>query len=614
MAAYGWPPAPGMSAAPAIPLLDPARPSAPWLVPLVTALALAAVATALPAVEIDAEADRYHERAEQLLRGEIPASPYHPLGLPVLLAGLQALLGDSLWAGRLVSAAAAGWLVHLGGRLAEQLQHGAGPAARWLLAGNAILWSCGTMASSDMLAAALLLAATVRVASGGDPASSRRALGTGLLLGAAVAMRHAAWFAVPILGWWTLQRDRTKATLGRLALGLAIGSLPHWLPHWFAPPTPGIAGWHNLYLRVVCGFDLDCLHQAQAAGTIPGFGAFLWQYGAELLRDGLRAAGDSATTQLAPMLFGLEPSAWLRGWPLLPVLLGLLHPRTRPTGRWLLALGAFSMLAIAATTLPRPRLLLPLLPLLAAGGAAALQLLPHRGLRRLLLASVVGTAAVTGWRQFATRLTHYPEAEVHLAQQLSRLLTTPFGVLTTVPVLDRHVTQRVYGYPGGPLASTEATWSQLRQRLQATGADVFLTGRASHRALHAQLTASPLPADFRRLHQDDRTLAVTLQLPPSPWLANGTVQPDTVRLGARATMRLRLAAGAERSRLVAAGCVWRSPDGTETLLDLPAAADGEFARDLHPDRAGTHWLAPFLLLGDGSVQRWPSLRLDVTGP
>lgn len=603
-----------MLADPANPALEPAQPSRSWVLPLLTAFALATVATALPAVEIDAEADRYHERAELLLRGEIPGSPYHPLGFPLLLVGLLPLLGDSLWAGRLVSAAAAGWLVFLGGKLAERLHRGAGPAARWLLAGNAMLWSFGTMASSDMTAAALLLAATVRVASGTAQAPRRHAFGIGLLLGAAVAIRHAAWYPVPILALWAALRGRPVAVVGQLALGLLLGSLPHWLPGWFAPPTPGIAGWHNLYLHIVCGFDLDCLHRAQASGAIPGFWVFLQQHGADLLHRGVSTAGDTAATVLAPMLFGVQGSAWAHGWPLLPALVGWLYPRLRSTGWWLLAVGALTTLAVASTSLPRPRLLLPLLPLLAAGTAAALQLLPHRGLRRLLLAGLVGTTLYGGGQQFAARLADYPSAEVQVAQQLPRLLSTPFGVLTTVPMLDRHVPQRVYGHAGGPLDSAEATWSQLRQRLQATGADVFVTGHASHRSLHAQLTNSPLPADFRRLHQDDRTLAVALQLPPSPWIASGTVQPDAVRLGTTATVALRLAIGADRDRLVAAGCLLRGPDHTETLLDLPVTADGEFTRELRPDRAGTYWLAPFLLLQDGSVQRWPAQRLDVTGP
>ena len=606
-----------------------------WLLPVATALLLAALATILPAVEIDAEADRYHERAERLLRGELPGTPFHPLGLPLLITLVLPLVGDSLWAGRLLSAAAAGWLVLLTGVLAERLRPGAGGVARWLLAGNAIVWSCGTMASSDMVAASLGTAAIVLLATGDGPLRGRQAFGLGLLLGAAIAMRHAAWFMVPLLTVWAWRRGPGVGGIARIGSGLAIGSAPHWLLQPLAPATPGIAAWHNLYLRTVCGFDLEQLHRAQQDGSMPEFGAFLAQHGTQLLQQGLATAVDSTTTMLAPMLLGLPSAPWAITWPLLPALLGWLHPRTRPVGRWLLGLAALTTLAVATSSLPRPRLLLPVLPLLVAGSAAAIAMVTAQRLRQLLCVAAVVATAWCSMHSFRARWRDYPTAEVELARSLAPRMPLPFGVLTTFAMLDRHIPQRVYGLFGRPPLGTApdqptaapsdsegranaefaaATWSWLRQRLQTTGAEVFVTGRASHAALHTLLAHSAVPADFRRLQHGDGAVAVVLELSPSPWIANCSVDPGAVPGGRSATVGLELSATADRSRLVAAGLVLRAPDGTETMFDLPATPDGRFVRALHWERAGRHWLSPFLLLGDGSLQRWQAMPIDVTGP
>ena len=606
-----------------------------WLLPVATALLLAALATILPAVEIDAEADRYHERAERLLRGELPGTPFHPLGLPLLIAFVLPLVGDSLWAGRLLSAAAAGWLVLLTGVLAERLRPGAGGVARWLLAGNAIVWSCGTMASSDMVAASLGTAAIVLLATGDGPLRGRRMFAVGLLLGAAIAMRHAAWFMVPLLTVWAWRRGPGVGGIARIGLGLAVGSAPHWLLQQLAPATPGIAAWHNLYLRTVCGFDLEQLHRAQQDGSMPEFGAFLTHHGAQMLQEGLAAAVDSTTTMLAPMLLGLPSAPWASTWPLLPALLGWLHPRTRPVGRWLLGLAALTTLAVATSSLPRPRLLLPVLPLLVAGSAAAIAMVTERRLRLLLSVAAVVATAWCSMHSFRARWRDYPTAEVELARSLAPRMPLPFGVLTTFAMLDRHIPQRVYGLFGSlrediaPSQSATApnrsddrtgtevadtTWSGLRQRLQTLGAEVFVTGRASHPALHTLLTQSVVPADFRRLQHGDDAVAVVLELPPSPWIANCSVAPVSAPRGGPMTVRIELSAAADRSRLVAAGLVLRSPDGNETMFDLPAAPDGRFTRTLHCDRIGRHWLSPFLLLADGSLQRGTALPIDVTGP
>lgn len=606
-----------------------------WLLPVATALLLAALATILPAVEIDAEADRYHERAERLLDGALPGTPFHPLGLPLLIAGVLPLVGDSLWAGRLLSAAAAGWLVLLTGALAERLRPGAGGVARWLLAGNAIVWTCGTMASSDMVAAALGTAAIVLLAAGDGPLRGRQAFGIGLLLGASIAVRHAAWFMVPLLTVWAWRRGPGAGGIARLCLGVAVGSAPHWLLQQLAPATPGIAAWHNLYLRTVCGFDLEQLHRAQQDGSLPTFGTFVARHGAQMLQEGMTAAVDSTTTMLAPMLLGLPSATWASTWPLLPALLGWLHPRARPVGRWLLGLAGLTTLAVAMSSLPRPRLLLPVLPLLVAGSAAAIALVTGRRLRLLLSAAAVLATVWCGVHSFRARWHDYPTAEVELARGLAAHVPSPFGVLTTFAVLDRHIPQRVYGLFGNlhggtaPSAAAsrptdsdnrtdteiaDAAWSGLRQRLHANGAEVFVTGRASHPALHTLLTRTEVPADFRRLQHGDGAVAVVLALPPSPWIASIDLVPGAVASGRPTTVRLELSTIADRSRLVAAGLVLRSPDGNETMFDLPVAPDGSFVRELHCDRVGRHWLSPFLLLGDGSLQRWHSLPLDVTGP
>src|SRR4030095_8030978 len=103
-----------------------------------------------------AERDRYVEKAEAILAGELPSDRFRPPLYPLLTAGLTLVFGDPFAMARLVSNLAAAGLFlcayELGRRLGGEV---AGAWALGLAMVNYHVWIDGELANTDMLFAFL---------------------------------------------------------------------------------------------------------------------------------------------------------------------------------------------------------------------------------------------------------------------------------------------------------------------------------------------------------------------------------------------------------------------------------------------------------------------------
>jgi hypothetical protein len=580
----------------------------------VVTLGCASVALVVRGCEVDAEADRYHLAALQLLAGDPVADPFHPFGYTLLITLLLPLGLDPLLAGRLWSAAAAGLLLHQTAALAGWLRPGSEPWTRWVLALNPMVYWFGAMASSDMVAAALLTTGITQLVRGPGSQRAGFAFAIGAVLGFGIAVRTFVALALPWLGVAAWHRGDGWRRLGLVGAGIGVGYLPQVVLQWLSGDASGHAVWPNLYLKVVYGFDLGRMAAAQAAAVPMTGWTFLAEHSLAALQLGLADTWSSLTTMLPAMLCGGRTlPSWATVWPLAVLAaLAVRQPQDRRRLRALLGLALLLTLATGLLTLPRPRLLLPVLPLLSVLLAAALHGLPAPWLRRLGLAAWLATTAWVGGREFQARLAEEPRAEIAVAQRLSAWVDPPFTILATFPTLDRYVPQRVYGYLETPRAGPAASRQSGRARLQTAGADVLVTGRASHPALYLHLRQSAVPDDFRELVRDDDVVAVVRDVTPTPWIARQRVEPAQPRAGTPWRFELELAPDAELDRIVACGVAVRGPDGAELLVTLTRVAPRHFAEPL-PAAAGGDWsLVPFLLRGDGTVQRGRPLQIHVT--
>ncbi|MBL9077936.1 MAG: hypothetical protein JNL08_10560 [Planctomycetes bacterium] len=276
---------------------------------LATSAVLVGVGCTLRGAEVDAEYDRYHVVAEQFWQGHVLFDRFHPFGYPLLVAALLPVVGDSLLAGVVVSALAAGLLVWAVGSLAERLRAGAGVPAASLAAVNGWLWVFGTMASTDAAATASMTAALAIVAHGGEW-RHRRALAGGVCAGFAVACRFASAAVVPVGAVWAWWRGGLRGA-ALFALGALVGYLPHAVVATWTTGAPlGNDNWHLLYLKAVCGYEIECLQRTYEAGTLPSLTAFLGQHGGELLRLGAVDLASPCGTCCRRWCAGHRPVRW----------------------------------------------------------------------------------------------------------------------------------------------------------------------------------------------------------------------------------------------------------------------------------------------------------------
>lgn len=602
--------------APAAPLPQP-PPREPWgwtrWLPLATALGLALAAALWRTCEVDAEADFYHERAEQMLDGLLPQHRYHPFGYVTLLAAVLRVIPDSLLAGCFVSAVAAGVLVWSTGVIATALRPGSAAVARLLMAGSPIVWVHGAMASSDMTAAAASTAALALLLQGKP--SPRRALAIGACLGLAAACRYSAGVLVLGIGAWTIVRHGSLRATAALLLGGCLGFLPHAVPAMLAGGSPfSNDSWHNLVFKIQCGFNEERLQHLYATGTMPSAGTFLREHGGELLARGAEDAWHAVAGLLSAMLAGVRSgAAWCWLWPVVLAVYGGWRGAVRRREACLLfGLAMLVAVAVAVTSVPRVRLLLPALPLLAVGLAVGAKACAPRGWQQAALGGLLVAVAITGRGPFRAFLAEQPEREVAVARSLTERLPRPFALLSTLPGARRLVQAPVWSLQAPAFASADAAWIGVRERLLACGADVLLTSRRSNTLLYRQLTAGPPPEDFRELLHDGGVLVVEFRAPVSPWLEASARRTDS--MPSRVLLEVRVAPPVEAVALVAIGALLRAPNGSQQVLALMAAGSNVYRQELPAMMPGEWCAQPFALGEDGRFRRGAIRRFVLSPP
>jgi hypothetical protein len=505
-----------------------------------------------------------------------------------------------------VSSFAAGVTIWAAGRVAERLRPGAGPIAALLVASNGVVWIYAAMASSDMVGAALAIAALAVFAAAPAAVSPRRAFAIGLLLGFGVSVRYAAAFGVLFVGLWILWRGGMRAALAA-ALGTVVGDSPQMVASWLLVGSPlANDNWHNVYLKVVCGFDYECLQRAYDTRTMPTALEFVRERGGDVVWLGLRDTWMAGSDVLSPMLLGAtQPVAWLWWWPLLLAVAGLLcSPAMRRTGAMLAAFAMLQVLAVCLAFRPLPRVLVPMLPPLLVGFAVLIRSLPRPLWRRLALAAVVAGSLWCGVQSYRQFLASQAVAEVALLRALPQILHRPIVLMTTTPLMGRRIEARVLPYMAPPQPTPQATWDAVRQRMEGAGADVFLTGRASSPHVFSHLLATPVPADFTLLRRDPDAVAFERLPPPTPWIESFAVEPASPRVGEQVVMTLRLGAEVDIAQVAAAGLAVYDATGAQSLFDLGPGAAGVYARTFDvPPVTGPWRLTPFVLGIDGNARR-----------
>lgn len=586
---------------------------------------VAAVAVVcLRTVEVEAEYDRYHQIAEHLLQGRMAWDRFHPFGYPMLVAGVLWLVGNSLVAGGLVSAAAAGVVIWATSRIADRLRPGAGLAAALLVASNGVVWVYATMASSDMTAVAAMFAAVAVLVSAPSMPSAKRALVIGLLLGFAASVRITSLIGLVIVGLWLLDAgpDTTRgchrrrlAVVFASATGIVIGYLPQAIPATLLVGSPlHNDNWHNVYLKVVCNFDYECLQRTYDTGTLPTAVEFVRAHAGDILRLGLTDTWLACSQVLPSMAFGSTlPVSGLWLWPLLLALVGLVLCSTAPKIGWaLLAITGALVLMTCFAFRPHTRVLLGALPVVSAGIAVLCQALPRPWLRRGALVGCIALSVGFGVRSYAGFLADQPVAEVQLVQRLPAIVQRPMGLLTTLPVADRYVAARVLGYMAPGFATPQATWDAVRERMDAAGADVFLTGRVSNAQVFSHVTSAPVPPDFTLLYRDADAIALERRPAVSAWIDSFAVEPRSPRVGETVVCRLQLSAATVTAEVAGTGVAVRDANGDQSLFDLPPAAAGIFQRAfVVPSVLGDWLLTPFVLRGNGQVLHGPETPMRV---
>ena len=147
----------------------------------------------------------FSNRARRLAQGQDWVNGLYPVGYPALLLGARLALGDVLVAGKLLSVLAgviAAWS-------ASRLTH---PAAVMVMAATGVFLTWGSSEGTDMMAAALALAALARADS---PALA------GALAGGACLTRYTGFAVLPALLLITPRR-------GAALLAFCAATAPHW--------------------------------------------------------------------------------------------------------------------------------------------------------------------------------------------------------------------------------------------------------------------------------------------------------------------------------------------------------------------------------------------------
>lgn len=446
-----------------------------------------------------AERDGFVDKAEQILRGEVPRDGFRPLLYPLLIAGVAKLGVPPFAAARLISNLAAAALVWLAWAYGRRL--GGSAAGIWafaLAAVNPNVWTLGQHASTDMLFAAFAAAALYAGLVYLERPALAAALAAGVFLGLAAFTRSNAPLLLPpllVAWWWGDGRGGQGVRLRHLAVLLGA-TLFFLIPHWalraaaFGSPFHD-DNWKNLAWKLHYYPDWSYLERVPYASA--------W----EVIREDPLAVARGGLSELArffvqggiAQLFG----TWAHVLLLTVGIAVALRRRPRETG-WLLFAGGLFLTAIAFAFFTWGRLLLLLLPI-----GCGLSFVPWRAVPgRLAHAAALALVAVLAVKTFAFRLPafieRHPYREVAVLRRLDASLPAGAALAGTSPFLGRYLERPYVDLPdafGREITEPRLWYERVAPLLR--------------RARVACLVAGPV--DLR-----DRPPSLLQGPPPSPWL------------------------------------------------------------------------------------------------
>ncbi|MCP4805365.1 MAG: hypothetical protein GY913_00515 [Proteobacteria bacterium] len=294
------------------------EPAAVGSVVVAVALVLLAVLSALDPGLRFVDFLQFSDRAHQLRVGAGLSHPLYPVGYPAVLSLLQAVFGDVLFAGRVISVAAGVGAVWAAVRLL-------GPwAGLWLLVQvQTVLW--GVAEGTDLLAAGWGLGAIAA-------AHSKRPWLAGLLAGAACLTRYTGIAVVPVIvvaaGWrplvtWAavvapqlvlalvtggpMMDQGSNMAIGHGPPGQPAGPFAQWLDG-LRRATPHVLGEWPVWLGLA-GLVVGAVKKDRRAWMLAAYAA-LHTGGIALAFANPRLALP-ATSALALGAFWLVPRRWL---------------------------------------------------------------------------------------------------------------------------------------------------------------------------------------------------------------------------------------------------------------------------------------------------------------
>jgi len=406
-----------------------------------------------------AERDGYVAQAERLLAGEAPRDPFRPPLCTYAVAALTPAIGDAFAAARLIANLSAAALALLAFGFARRLAAGenAVAAGLWafaLVALNPNTWILGQHTTTDMPFAALagtaLLAAlaylerprfaTAAIAALAWALAAMTRGNAALLLPGLIA---AWWMAAPLAG---PRSRRQRLTHLAAAVGLAcLVMLPHWILRARTFGTPFYdENWKNL------AWKLDGYPDWSRLDTIPATGSFafvLSGHPGDVARGAASELWRFVATG-ATQLFG----TWAHALAFAAGAVLCWRARPRQTA-WLIGTSLIFLVGIATAFFAWGRLILVLLPIGAALGAAGATHVPQLAVERrrlvtvgLALLALLLAVKTAGFRLPAFVL-HHPTEDVATLRRLEATLARGLPLAGTSPFLDRYLTHPYVAIP-----------------------------------------------------------------------------------------------------------------------------------------------------------------------
>jgi len=439
-----------------------------------------------------AEMDDYADRADDILRGEIPKDAYHPLLYPMLSAAIGVFLKDGFAGARVVSSLSAG-LFLLAAYLLGRSCFGRAVSIFSLVA---LVINCnviimGVEAATDMAFAAFALLAllfSIRISSGLSYGSL-----TMLALSFALAYftRYSALFLVPtIIIALAFSLSKVKSRQKTLVLAAFAGAVLFFLiPHFilttrvFSSPLYD-ENWKNLAFKMYGGGDWTYFQRIPYDGLFPVLlsspSKLFFLFIRELARFFYVTMGVLGGHGLAGALF--TASALLGGYCSLFAL-----DRKRLI---LVSFAGFCVVFSCAFNVSLPRYMLPILPLCYLWGGSFISSGPCTGTFQIAKRRInrsVPVIAVFMIALFASTVLNlrqyvdaHPVRELEAARFIEQKYGTKVTVLGTFRYMQRYVKYSYYQLEdafGEEITRPDLYMNKLRTIVESKRADYVIIGR-----------------------------------------------------------------------------------------------------------------------------------------